>query len=114
MAICKSENGRIKREGTFSYEAREQSHRMGDRYQHSRTPPTDHLPGGRDIGFDSQPIQGIGPQPVGRVETQVESEWHAQRQRPATTSRILEELIPKAVFELNNDHTGLAGLQASR
>ena len=51
---------------------------------------------------------------MGPVETQVERERHSQLQGQSTSSRILEELIPKAVFELNNDHTGLAGLQASR
>lgn len=114
MAIGKRENRRIKSEGTFSYEARNQSRRMGDRYQHSRTSPTDHLPDRRDIGVDVQPIQGIGPQAVGRVETEVKLERHSQSQRQSSSSRILEELIPKSVFEPNNDHAVLAGLQASR
>ncbi len=87
---------------------------MGDRHQQSRPPPTDHLPGGRDTGIDAQPIQGIGSQSVGSVETEVKRERHAQRQRQSTSSRILEELIPKAVFELNNDHAGLAIRQACR
>lgn len=51
---------------------------------------------------------------MGPVETQVKLERHSQLQGQSTSSRILEELIPKAVFELNNDHAGLAGLQASR
>jgi hypothetical protein len=114
MAIGKREDGRIKSEGTFSYEARNQSQRMGDRYQHSRTSPTDHLPDRCDIGVDVQPIQGIGPQPVGRVETEVELERHSQSQRQPSSSRILEELIPEAVFELNNDHAVLIRLKASR
>lgn len=33
VAICQVENGRIKREGTFPYEAWNHSQRMGDRYQ---------------------------------------------------------------------------------
>ena len=48
---------------------------------------------------------------MGRVETEIELERHSQSQRQWSSSRLLEELIPKAVFELTNDHAGLDGFR---
>jgi hypothetical protein len=45
---------------------------------------------------------------VGPVETQVERERNAQRQRQSTSRSILEQLIAKTVLELYADHVEIA------